>query len=264
MLGTAGTSAESNVLGKASFYGFCERHNLIVLLVNRIIGVFGVIGVFGIIGIFGVLGVVDVIRVFRVLGVFGIWERSDLFDQDSFALDYLLDAHLRSGWNSFVAKGLELVGGAVERDGDLAGLLAVGGYAEIDVGGQSDDLFDAERVVAVELHHLEEQEGDERHEDETHNGCEQSKQDVVGDIVPAEHARPAEAQDEADDRLDRDEVETGGIEGSVATVGYLVGCVGHIDITVGIEADEGHDGLDDEDDTRDSCQDPINLQHAIQ
>ena len=43
VLGTAGTSTKRYVLGKASFYSFCERHNLIVLLVNRIIGVFGVL-----------------------------------------------------------------------------------------------------------------------------------------------------------------------------------------------------------------------------
>ena len=58
-------------------------------------------------------------------------------------------------------------------------------------------------------------------------------------------------------------MEASGIEGSIATLGNLVGCCGHIDITIGIEADEGHDGLNDEDDTRDCCEDPIDLQHSI-
>ena len=47
MLGTTSTSTKRYVLGKASFYGFCERHNLIVFCWLIIVGVFGVFGVLG-------------------------------------------------------------------------------------------------------------------------------------------------------------------------------------------------------------------------
>jgi uncharacterized protein YbaP (TraB family) len=57
----------------------------------------------------------------------------------------------------------------------------------------------AQNLEQLEELNLEEQEGDERHEDETHDGSQQSKQDVVRDVVPAEHACPAETKNETDD-----------------------------------------------------------------
>ena len=114
-------------------------------------------------------------------------------------MDDFLDADLGTCGDVGVAEGFELMRGTIERNGDLTGLLAVAWNAEIDVGRESDGLLNTECVVAVEFHHLEEQEGDERHEDEAHDGSQQSKQDVVGDVVPAEHACPAETKNETDD-----------------------------------------------------------------
>lgn len=148
--------------------------------------------------------------------------------------------------------GKKFVGAAFIADNYLTTLFSARN-AKVNLAHIAFDLMGGKGVVLRKFKDLFEKQGDEHHEHDAHGDGDESHDLLVVHLGIEHDARPSEAEEEAHDGLHRNEIQAVGIEIDVAAR----------EVSIGVEADEKHDGLDAEGDGGHNGRAPVNHLHDV-